>query len=370
MARPSRFRLLLALAAVAAGALALPAAPASAQGASVSPSQVLDLAMRGGRAAFSAVREQQVIRQDQVRHARARIAYLGPSDWQIALEAPSKVEGLLFDLRGDRLTTSMPKERLAYASDGPAGSDLIKTPVLGRLTDDPALLQRNYTVTVAPEKDPVALYPCYKLTLEPKAGLGPNQPPGRRVWIAAETGDLMREERYWANDQASYFISRYERYGRTGVTMPALSFPKETNVMKLDGRTDNAFRRYPSVEAARAAGQTVYAPGRLPDGFVLRQVEVLSLYGTDIVLLHYTDGLNGMIVTYRPKPVSFLSLAAGAYALALVDKLGELAFLVPNNYAVVEKGGTMVYALGDLYAANLQATAESVPIPTAAPARR
>lgn len=362
-------RLRLALGLAAAAVLAAPP-PALAQSARPSPAQVVALAMRGGRTPFSGVREQQVIRQDMVLHARAKVSYKGPSDYAIAVEAPDKIQGLTLGLAADRFTALFPREKLAFVSDGPAGTDEAKDLVMGRLTDNPALLTRNYTLQVAPEQDPVALYPCYKLTLEPKAGFGPNQPPGRRVWIATETGDVMREERYWGPDAPSYFQSRYERYGRSGVSVPALTPPKETSTLKLARGTANALVRYPSVEAARQAGKAVQAPTRLPEGFALRAVDVLSLYGTDIVLLRYTDGLNSCTVTYRPKPNAFLTLVAGAFALSLVDKISQLSFHAPNNYAVVEKGDMLIYAYGDLWAENLRATAASVPLPTpAAPAR-
>jgi hypothetical protein len=83
-----------------------------------------------------------------------------------------------------------------------------------------------------------------------------------------------------------------------------------------------------------------------------------------LVFLRYDNGLARVVVTYRTKPNFFLTLLAGAFALALVDKISALSYHAPNNYAVIEKGDYLVYAYGDLYVENLKAIANSVPVPT------
>lgn len=339
---------------------------AEAQSAATTPAQVIALAVRSeGKTPFKATRTQQVIRQDMVLHADAKVDFVTGSRYQIALTNPNEINGLNLVLDQNKLTMFFPKEKLLFQSDIPAGSEEAKDLILGKLTDDPAALARNYKVTLAPESDIVAMYPCYKLILEPTAGLGPNSPPGRRLWVAKETGVIMKEERYWSNDMASYFMSEYTNFSRSQAPQVKLTIPKEANKLKLAKGAPTNMTRYANLAAAKADGKTIYAPARVPQGFSLKAVDVMSLYGTDIVLLRYNDGLNNMTVTYRTKNNAFLTLMAGAFALSLVDKISALSYHAPNNYAVIEKGDTYVYAYGDMWVDALKQIADSVPVPVA-----
>lgn len=342
-------------------------APAAvAQAAATTPAQVIALAIRSeGKTPFKAVRTQQVIRQDMVLHADAKVDFVADSRYQIALTSPKDIDGLNLVIDKNALTLFFPKEKLLFQSDIAAGSEEAKDLILGKLTADPAALSRNYKVTLAPELDIVALYPCYKLILEPAAGLGPNSPPGRRLWVSKDNGVIMKEERFWSNDMASYFQSEYRNFSRTQTPEVKLTIPKEANKLKLTKGAPTNMTRYATVAAAKADGKIVYAPGRVPAGFSLKAVDVMSLYGTDIVLLRYNDGLNNMTVTYRTKNNAFLTLMAGAFALSLVDKISALSYHAPNNYAVIEKGDTYVYAYGDMWVDALKQIAESVPVPAA-----
>jgi hypothetical protein len=161
---------------------------------------------------------------------------------------------------------------------------------------------------------------------------------------------------------ASYFISEYNNFSTAAPTI-SLTIPREANKLKLTKGSPTTMVRYSSLEAAKADGKTIFQPAKVPDGFKLKAVDVMSLYGTDIVLLRYNDGLNNAVVTYRTKNNAFLTLMAGAFALSLVDKISALSYHAPNNYAVVEKGDTYVYAYGDLWVDALKQVADSVPIP-------
>ena len=126
---------------------------------------------------------------------------------------------------------------------------------------------RNYKVTVAPELDIIALYPCYKLTLMPAKGLGPNSPPGRRYWISKENGVVMREERFWAEDAAAYFISQYDSFSTSQPPTLSLKVPAEVSKLKLAKGTATTMERFATVEAARAGGKSIYVPATIPAGF-------------------------------------------------------------------------------------------------------
>ncbi|MEB3197619.1 MAG: hypothetical protein VKP62_10495 [Candidatus Sericytochromatia bacterium] len=360
--------LLAALLASPARAAEPPAAAVPTAGAKASSavSQVLELVARqAGRHAFRGVRSQQVIRQDMVLDAQARVEYQDALTHQIALQSPKDLTGLNMTMERGRLTVMFPRETLVFQSDVPVAGEEARDLVLGNLLLDQAALQRNYRVTVEPELDIVALYPCYKLTAEPTGGYGPNSPPGHRFWVAKENGLILKEERFWGPQENAYFISRFDSLSTSKRPIVRLDIPKGASKLKLAAGSPTEMRRFTSLDQARAAGKAIAVPTNVPASFQLRVIDVMSLYGTDLVFLRYDDGLSRMVVTYRTKPNVFLTLVAGAFALALVDKISALSYHAPNNYAVVEKGDYLVYAYGDLYLETLKGIANSVPIPGA-----
>lgn len=353
--------------ALAAALASLMAAPAAAQGTrTASVGDVLALVARNdGKTRFTAKRSQQCIRQDMILDADAKVDFIDNQNYAIALQNPKDIKGLHLALEKNKLTAFFPKETLLFQSDSPAGADEVKDLVMGNLSGDAATIQRNYKVTVDPESDIVAMYPCYKVTAEPARGFGPSSPPGHRFWVSRENGLVMKEERYWGTDQAAYFVSKYDQLSLSSKPSLAFALPKQTNKLKLAQGTPTEMRRFASVAQARAAGKKIYEPTNVPAGFALKQVDVMSLYGTDIVLLRYNDGLSNMVVTYRTKPNAFLTLMAGAFALSLVEKISALSYHAPNNYAVIEKGDYLVYAYGDLWVDTLKGICNTVPVPTA-----
>lgn len=370
--RPRRLAL-TGIALALAATFAAPA-PATAQGQAATPAQVIALATRSeGKVTFKANRTQQLTRADMVLKAGAAVNFRDRNNYQFQIKSadvPSgmgaSLSGLNMVLDGGKMTVLFPGEKLLFTSDSAAGSEEAKDLAFGNLTDDATSLMRNYKVTVAPELDIIALYPCYKVTLMPTKGLGPNSPPGRRYWISKENGVVMREERFWAEDAAAYFISQYDSFSTSQPPALSLKVPAEVSKLKLAQGTPTAMLRFANAAAAAAAGKKVYEPSTLPEGFKLQAVDIMSLYGTDIVLLRYHDGANNMVVTYRTKPTAFVALMAGAFALQLVDKVSQLAYHAPNNYAVIEKGDYLMYAYGDLYQGLLGQVANSVPVPVAA----
>lgn len=363
---PTRVALAACLASLAALSPML-AAPAAAQGArAASVADVLALVARNdGKTRFTGKRSQQVIRQDMILDADAKVDFVDNQNYAIGLQNPKDIKGLNLVLEKNRLTAFFPKETLLFQSDSHAGADEVKDLVMGNLTTDQPAITRNYKVTVDPESDIVAMFPCYKVTAEPIRGFGPNSPPGHRYWVNRENGLVMKEERFWGADQAAYFVSKYDQLSLSSKPNLAFTLPKQVNKLKLQAGTPTEMRRFPSVQAARAAGKKVFEPTNVPTGFALKQVDVMTLYGTDIVLLRYNDGLSNMVVTYRTKPNAFLTLMAGAFALSLVEKISALSYHAPNNYAVIEKGDYLVYAYGDLWVDTLKAICNTVPVPAA-----
>jgi outer membrane lipoprotein-sorting protein len=342
---------------------ALPMMPAVAAP-DLTASQVIALAVKqDGRVPFKATRSQQVTRQDSVYHAGAKVDFRDGQNYQIGITEPKEINGLNLMLDHNKLTALFPRESLVFQSDVSVAAEEIKDLIMGKLTEDPALLQANYNITVAPEMDVVALYPCYKLTLVPKNGMGAGTPPGHRIWVAKENGIVMKEERYWSDDIPAYFISQYDDLSTTRQPVIHLDVPGNVSKLRLAAGTPTTMARFTTAEEALAAGKQVFLPTVVPQGFRLKAIDVMTLYGTDIVLLRYTDGLSNMVVTYRSKPLAFVALLAGASALNLVNKISTLSYHAPNNYAIAEKGDKLVYGYGDLYQETLQACAASVPLP-------
>lgn len=325
---------------------------------------VVALAMRPGKPAFTGTRTQQCVRQDMILNAKADVVVHGPESYRITVRSPADIDGMDLVREGGKLSCLFPKDSLYFETDTAGALDEVPDMVLGKLTADPALLARNYTLRVE-EGDPVALYPTWKLVATPKGGLGPKVPPGHRIWVARETGQILREERYWSDDLMAYFISKYERVGATSVPGLGFSMPNRVNKLSLAKGQPTRIERYPTVEAARAAGHPIATPTLMSPGFVLRAVDVWTLYDANIVLLRYDDGLSELTVTYRPKQNGFLALVAGAYALGMVGRISSLSYHAPNNYAVVEQGGNYVYAYGDLYVDALKEIATSVKLANA-----
>lgn len=345
----------------------LAAAPAAAQGARAgNAAEVLALVSRtDGKTRYQGRRTQQCIRQDMVLDSDAKIDFVDNDNYQINVQSPREIKGLNLVLEKGKMNVFFPGETLLFQNDNPVGSDEVKDLILGRLTADTAALQKNYKITLDPEMDVVALYPCYKLTMEPANGYGPQSPPGHRFWVARETGIIMKEERFWGADQAAYFMSRFDSLSLTARPAINLALPAKINKLKMATGTATEMRRFATVGEARAAGKKIYLPTDIPQGFKLRNVDVMTLYGSEIVLLRYNDGLSNLVVTYRTKPNMFLTLMAGAFALSLVDKISKLSYHAPNNYAVIEKGEYLVYTYGDIWVETLKNVANTVNVPLA-----
>jgi hypothetical protein len=177
----------------------------------------------------------------------------------------------------------------------------------------------------------------------------------------------MKEERFWSGDIQPYFSSQYDNFSTSRPPSIHLDVPSQVPKLKLAAGTPTNMNRFRTAEEAQAAGKPVYLPTVIPAGFTLKAIDVMSIYGTDIVLLRYNDGVSNAVVTYRAKPLAFVALLAGASALNLVNKISTLSYHAPNNYAIAEKGDKLVYGYGDLYPETLQAMAASVPLPAEKP---
>ena len=316
-----------------------------------------------GTVPYTGTRIQLLQRQSLKLKAEMRIFYQDQKDYRVTVQAPDTLEGVNLWLKNDHANLFFPAENLLFRNDNPTGSDEAASTIFGQISTDVDLLQRNYSLRIlsdAEEPDNiVALTPCYVLDAVPLRGY---VTPAHRFWISKDTFQIMREDRTWGQGLPPYFSSYFDDYVPTpqvdiDVGLP----PSNHNTVELKADQQNNFVEYRTVaDAEKAIGQQVSLPAYVPAGFKLYAIQFANLFGSRITLLHYTDGLNWLFVSYRPKPNMFLTLMAGAMSLSLVQKLSALSYQAPYNYQGAEKDGQWVYAYGDLYPEDLQKVVNSL----------
>jgi hypothetical protein len=327
----------------------------------IDPIKLLDQAIAAEfKTPFTGEREQQVTRMDQIRTAIAQVRFVDRQNFQFELKTPAKVNGLQLNLEANSFKAYLPQEALYFQNESSVGVQEPLDLILSHLGEDKGLLLQNYSLKVLPQTEVVNLQPCDVLVAIPKGGFKSNAGCGRRFWISRENKMVLKEERFWAEYAPAFFISRFTKLDLKASTLKAIKLPSKHSALKFKAGSPTTFKRYTTVANARKAGHIIVEPTLGASGFVLKAVDVMSIYGTDIVLLRYSDGLNQMTVTYRPKGNAFIAMVAGAFALGLVDKISELSFHAPNNYGFVDKNGSFIYAYGDLWQEELNKIAGSV----------
>lgn len=320
-----------------------------------------------GSVTFWGKRVQLLTRQTLNLRAEMKVFVQDNKNYRVTVEAPDTLSGVNLWMKDNKANVFFPMESLLFRNDNPTGSNEAATTIFGQLTA-PQLLTRNYDLKIldATEDldDIVALTPCYILEATPKRGYSV---PGHRFWISQDTYQVLKEERTWGKGLAPYFTSFYEDYFPTKkVETEVANLPQKISTVALQKDKDNSFVEYKTVEAAEAAIKSkVPLPKHVPVGFQLHGIQFANFFGTRITQLHYTDGLNWMFVSYRPKPNMFITLMAGAFALSLLDKMGALSYQAPYNYAASEKNNQLLYAYGDLYPDDLNRVLGSIDLPQA-----
>lgn len=316
-----------------------------------------------GAVTYTGTRVQLLTRQNLNLKATMRVFFQNDRNYRVTVQEPTPLNGVNLWMQDNRANVFFPAENLLFKNDNPTGSNEAASTIFGLVSANPGLLQRNYSLRILPESEVpdqiVAMTPCYVLEAEPLRGY---VTPGHRFWISKDTYQVLKEERTWGRGVAPYFSSFYEDFLPTSQVDTAVGLPgSKLNTVQLQQDQKNSFVAYRSVsEAEQATGTHIALPTYVPAGFQLHSLQFASLFGTRITLLHYTDGLNWMFVSYRPKPNMFLTLMAGAMALGLVDKFSNLSYQAPYNYFGAEKDSQLLYAYGDLYPEDLQKVVGSV----------
>ncbi len=310
-----------------------------------------------GTVTYTGTRIQLLTRQNLSLKATMRVFFQDDRNYRVTVQDPTPLNGVNLWMKDNRANVFFPAENLLFKNDNPTGSNEAASTIFGLVSANAAQLQKNYSLRILSESEVpdqiVAMTPCYVLDVEPLRGY---VTPGHRFWISRDSYQVLKEERTWGKGVAPYFTSYYEEFLPTSQVNTAVGLPAaKLNTVQLQQDQKNSFVAYKTVaEAEKAIGQKVLLPTYVPAGFQLHSLQFATLFGTRIALLHYTDGLNWMFVSYRPKPNMFLTLMAGAMALGLVDKFSNLSYQAPYNYFGAEKDNQLLYAYGDLYPEDLQ----------------
>lgn len=324
----------------------------------MTPEEVASFAIQNqGKTTFNGKRIHKLVRQDLSLKAVMKIAYRDSSNYKVSILEPGSMAGMNLWLDDNKASLLFNTENLMFRNDGPVGSYEAASTIFGNITPDIQLLKNNYRMELQ-ESDVVALYPCYVLKLTPKKGYFT---PGHRFWINKENGQIMKEQRTWGDDLEPYFTSYYEDYSTAKSVDTTVNPPAGVHAVDLKAREKNSLIMHRTIADAEAAvGGKVALPTYIPDGFVLHNIQFASFFGTRITLLNYTDGLNWLFISYRPKPNMFVTMMAGAFALSLIDKMNQLSFQAPYNYYGAEKNNNLIFSYGDLYPYDLKRVGESI----------
>lgn len=324
----------------------------------------------GVKQSFSGKKVQMTIRRDLRLEAVANVDYVDKDNYTIVMKEPYGISGLNYAINSGKALIHFPYEKLAFADASPTSGDMFGDTILGKMTNDLSLLQKNYNVAMLAD-DEINGKKTYVIKCTPKDGRnGKNQywgTPARIYWVNKENFQLMREDRLWGENNEPFFSSSYKEYK----TFAYKDSPKVR--VKLPSTTKKVFlgNKTPKVEtflesfktpedAENKVGEKIALPKYLPDGFKLNEIMVLNFYDTKIIVEKFNDGLNSMFTTYRTKPNMFLVLMAGSFSLPLIQKMSDLSTNAPFNYLGRETKENLIISFGDLYPDDLKAVNESL----------
>lgn len=323
-----------------------------------------------GKLSFEGVREQTVWRSDRARTARTRVDYVDATHYSIGIETPETKEPLRFAVHDGKTWAAFPDDGLYFGKGSPETALFPAQVLLAQLPD---WNQREgisyYSLTRHPDEF-VALTPCYVLEFKPILNLAKPRvvyhisQDSYQILAVSRSRDFFTEYR---NRPQPYFESRYLIFspGRAGVSEPAFG-PGGVQV-DLERTLGNAFKTYASPAEAEAAEQLkIYQPGYLPEGFKLRQVQVLRVFGVPIQILNYSDGINLLAVAAQPQIDPLRILMSGLINLnyyGITRRMIQLKAYAPYDFYSRNTPATQTVVFGDLASDELMRISQSLPVP-------
>jgi hypothetical protein len=324
---------------------------------------------------FSGKRTQRITRQGSggqsiTMEAKAIVDFVDKDNVMVSLKEPKGISGIKYAVNSGKASIVFSDEKLAFTDSLISAGSLISDNIIGRLTTEPSLVSKNYSINMRPE-DEVASKACYVIDMRPNdnrnAGKGYWPVPARTYWISKDSFQILKEDRYWAENSEPFYTSQYTEYRNMPyVESPnvKLRIPKEVNKVLLGNKKDKvetyleAFSNPADVEK-KIKEKPVY-PKYMPDGFKFRETLVLNFYDTKLYIHKYDDGLNSVFVSYRTRPNLFLALIAGNFSLSLIQKMSDLSFHAPYNYLINDTKNYLIESFGDLYPEDLKRINESM----------
>lgn len=303
--------------------------------------------------------------------AVAEVRYANRQNYSIEITSPFDIKGIQFNMFKGVNSAYFPDEKLYLYNGGKNTSYMPERIILGDFTQRTDLLKKNYDIRLLPD-DFVALTPTYVLEFVPRNTftVGDKQywiTPRRKYWIDKESFHILQEQRFWSvsqeNDNQYYSTAWYESFKKQDSALQIAELPPQagSNQINLSGKEKNSFLTYSTVAEAETKEKIkINTPMYLPTGFELKDIQVFSLFGARIQVLNYTDGLNDLMLTIRPKQNAFVTLMAGAFSLNLIKKITDLSHQAPNNYYSTASENRVAVAFGDVNPHELQKVASSL----------
>ncbi|MFN8673938.1 MAG: hypothetical protein U0457_17890 [Candidatus Sericytochromatia bacterium] len=319
---------------------------------------------KGMKTSFTGKKVQMTVRRELRLEATANVSYVDKENLNVSLKSPSGISGIDFGIYKSKSVIHFPYEKLAFAESALTAGDMLTDTIIGKITNEQSLLEKNYNITLLPN-DEISGKKCFVVKLTPKDGRnGTNSywgTPAKTFWINTDTFNIMREDRYWGENIEPFFSSQYKEY-------KAVSYKEAPNIrIKLPYNTKKVLldKQQPKIETFLEVFKTpeeiekkfkfkVATPSYLPNGFKLREIMIMNFYDTKIVIEKFDDGLNSLFVTYRTKPNIFLVLTAGSFSIPLIQKMSDLSLNAPYNYMGKETNENLIISFGDLYPDDLK----------------
>lgn len=335
----------------------------------VTPLEIINKVAVSKQQSFTGNKLQKVHRQNLRLESKANVQYVNKDNYNITINNPPGISGIKYALNAGKSIIYFPNEKLSFTDGVASGGEMITDTVLGKITSDPALLQKNYKIEMKPD-DEVAGNSTYVIDIQPLA-INPDTQswptPARTFWVSKNNFQILREDRYWAPNIEPFFSSQYTDFKPVSFSeSPNVRLKLPYNVKKVElgakkEKVETFLESYKSVEEVqKKLNEKVAIPTYIPQGFKLKEIQVLNFYDTKIFIQKYDDGLNSMYVTYRSRPNFFLTLVAGTFSLNLIHNLSDLSYHAPFNYMSRETNENLVISFGDLYPSNLQKVNETV----------
>ncbi len=344
----------------------------------ITPQEIIDgMSARTSSEGFTGERTLRVYRQGTAPlDAKAKIAFADRDNYDIEITSPATIRGIKFHMKNGVNSAYFPEEKLFLSQGGKNTSYMPERVILSLFPLQNDLLKQNYDIKIIREEG-INANLAYVVDFIPKNkaiykdGNGKDQSmaltPRRRYWLEKDSFHVIKESRFWdaLNPDGSWNFSDTP-YSESGYVtfnhgpkpvINDLAPGGQLNKVNLSGKDKNSFLTYNSLEAARSAGVNVNLPGYLPTGFKLKDIQIFSLFGAQIKVLNFTDGLNDLMITVRPQQNAFVTLMAGAFSLNLIKKITDLSSQAPNNYYSTHNEKFIAVAFGDVPPTELERVA-------------